>query len=136
MKTRNLILVLFLVTSLASCDQKTKAPSLQQQAAVQTQDSTRMILARVYIKPGSEETFITAAKSIVESSNNEEGCISYELFQSPYEKTTFIFVEFYKNQAAIDFHFSTSYFKEFGQKIGEIIERPSEIKIFSASEIG
>ena len=94
-----------------------------------------MILARVYIKPGSEAGFIAAAQLMVENSNKEEGCLSYELFQSPYEKGGFIFVEFYKNQAAIDFHFATPYFKEFGSSIGEMTSKPSEIKIFRGSEI-
>jgi quinol monooxygenase YgiN len=72
---------------------------------------------------------------MVENSNKEEGCLSYELFQSPYEKSVFIFVEFYKNQAAIDFHFATPYFTEFGNTIGEMTSKPAEIKIFNGSEI-
>jgi quinol monooxygenase YgiN len=136
MKTQILTSVLFFLVTLVACNQKSQAPSaVQPEAAIQPQDSTRMILARVYIKPGSEADFIAAAQLMVENSNKEEGCLSYQLFQSPYEKTGFIFVEFYKNQAAIDFHFATPYFKEFGNSIGDMTSKPAEIKIFSASEI-
>ena len=136
MKTQILTSVLFLLVTLAACNQKSQAPAaVQPEATIQPQDSTRMILARVYIKPGSEAGFIAAARTIVENSNKEEGCLSYELFQSPYEKGVFIFVEFYKNQAAIDFHFATPYFNEFGTTIGEMTSQPAEIKIFNGSEI-
>jgi quinol monooxygenase YgiN len=88
-----------------------------------------MINAKVFIKPGREADFISAAKTMIENSNKEEGCLGYMLYQDPYEKTNFIFVEKYINQAAIDFHFGTSYFKDFGDQIAEMTSMPGEIKI-------
>ena len=52
------------------------------------------------------------------------------LSQAPYEKTNFIFVEKYVNQAAIDTHFASSYFKEFGTISAEMTSLPMEIKIY------
>jgi quinol monooxygenase YgiN len=89
-----------------------------------------MITAKVFIKPGSETDFLSAAKIMIENSNKEEGCLGYMLYQDPFEKTNFIFVERYKNQAAIDVHFGTPYFKEFGTKTADMTVRPMEIKIF------
>jgi len=40
-----------------------------------------MIIAKVYIKPGSESDFISAASLIIESSNKEEGCLGYMLYR-------------------------------------------------------
>jgi quinol monooxygenase YgiN len=88
-----------------------------------------MITARVFIKAGSEDQFIEAAKTIIENSNKEEGCLGYMLYQDPYEKTNFIFVEKWKNQAAIDFHFATEHFKDFGTSTADLIAKPTEIKI-------
>ena len=88
-----------------------------------------MIIAKVYIKPGSESDFISAASMMIENSNKEEGCLGYMLYQDPYEKTNFIFVESYKNQAAVDAHFATPYFKEFGTKIADMTSMPAEIKV-------
>jgi len=73
--------------------------------------------------------FIEAAKSIIEKSNSEEGCLGYMLYQNPYEKTSFIFVEKWKNQAAIDFHFATEHFKDFGASTADMTAKPTEIKI-------
>ncbi|MDP4223917.1 MAG: putative quinol monooxygenase [Bacteroidota bacterium] len=108
---------------------KTNTPAQTGTAIQAAPDYQKMIIARVYIKPGMEDTFINTAKTIIENSNKEEGCLGYMLYQEPYEKTNFVFVEKYRNQAAIDAHFATEYFKEFGTKIADLISRPTEIKI-------
>ena len=115
---------------MVSC--KPKAPEQTEQVAdaVQTTEFQKMITARVFIKPGKEADFISAARMMIENSNKEPGCRGYMLYQDPYEKTNFIFVERYVNQAAIDFHFGTSYFKEFGALISDMTSNPMEIKIY------
>jgi len=130
MKTRIMILsVLFTVIGFAC---KPKAPALPQQpeVSVQPSDFQKMITAKVFIKPGSESDFLSAAQVIVANTKKEEGCLSYMLYQDPFEKTNFIFVERYKNQDAIDLHFAAPYFKGFGTKTADMTIKPMEIKIF------
>jgi len=130
MKTKILILSILLGFAVFSCKQKNAPVVLESiQAEIIAPDYQKMIIARAYIKPGKEVDFINAAKSIIESSNKEEGCLGYMLYQDPYEKTNFIFVEKYKNQAAIDFHFAAPYFSEFGAQIEDWTSKPLEIGI-------
>jgi len=134
MKKGLLILLTIILGVAGSCKQKTVGTQ-QTEAVVQTPDYQKMITARVYIKPGSEDLFIEAAKTIIENSNKEEGCLGYMLYQDPYERTNFIFVEKWKNQAAIDYHFATAHFKDFGTRIEGMTAKPAEIKIIDiASE--
>jgi quinol monooxygenase YgiN len=127
---KRLILLLAIILGVTgSCKQKTTGTQQPETAVQTTPDYQKMILARVYIKSGSEDLFIESARTIIEKSNSEEGCLSYMLFQDPYEKTNFIFVEKWKNQAAIDYHFGTEHFKEFGTRIAEMTSKPTEIKI-------
>jgi len=128
MKTRLAFFLAVIIGLAASCNPKSPA-SQQPEPAVQTPDYQKMITARVFIKAGSEDQFIEAAKTIIENSNKEEGCLGYMLYQDPYEKTNFIFVEKWKNQAAIDFHFATEHFKDFGTSTADLIAKPTEIKI-------
>ena len=93
----------------------------------------KMILARVFVKPENIEEFISAARVIIENTQKEPGCLAYQLYQDPVKKTDFIFVESYKDQAAIDAHFAASYFKEFGSKIGGMTSGPGEVKIIDVS---
>lgn len=129
MKTKVLIFSILLVVTGVSCKQKSVSPATQQETAVQAADYQKMIIARVYVKPGRESDFISAAKVMIENSNKEEGCMGYMLYQDPFEKTNMIFVERYKNQAAVDTHFATTYFKEFGTITGDMMTKSAEIKI-------
>ncbi len=132
MKTKILILSILISVIGISCKPKAPAqPALpsKPEAVVQAPDYQKMITAKVFIKPGKEDDFISAAKMMIENSNKEEGCLGYRLYQDPYEGTNFIFVEKYKNQAAIDVHFATSYFKEFGTITADWTSKPMEIKI-------
>ncbi len=133
MKTIILSLIILAIFIGSACKPKTPAATPQQQVSAQPADLKKMILAKVFIKPGSEAEFISEAQTMITNSNKEEGCTGYTLYQDPYEKTNFIFVESYKNQAAIDAHFATPYFKEFGAKIGNLASKPTEIKILDIS---
>lgn len=130
MKTRIIILsVLFIVIGFA-CKPKTSVHQKQSELSVQSTVFQKMITAKVFIKTGKESDFLSAAQVIVANTIKEEGCLGYMVYQDPFEKNNFIFVERYKNQAAIDAHFTAPYFKEFGAKIADMTSKPMEIKIF------
>ncbi len=129
MKTKILILATFLCVLGISCKPKTSAPAIPPEAAMQAPDYQKMITAKVFIKAGKESDFLSAAQVIIGNTRKEEGCLGYSLYQDPYEKTNFIFVESYKSQAAIDAHFAAPYFKEFGTKTADMTAMPTEIKI-------
>jgi len=129
MKTKILFLYAILVIIGVSCKSKPAEISSQSEITAQSTDSKKMILAKVYIKSGKESDFIESARIMIENSNKEEGCLGYMLYQDPYEKTNFIFVETYKNQAAVDAHFAAAYFKEFGPRIADLTSKATEIKI-------
>ncbi len=133
MKSKVFILSLLIAFSAISCKPKTPVAEPVQEAAAKPAESQTMIIAKVSIKPENVKDFINAAQTIIKSSNEEEGCIEYNLFQSPYDVTNFVFVEKYINQAAIDFHFAQPYFKEFGTTIANWTGAPSEIKIYDVA---
>ena len=93
----------------------------------------KIISAQVFIKPDKVDAFLAATKSLIEKSRAEEGCISYSLFQDPQDKTKFLFFEEWKNQAAVDFHFSTEHFKKFGETLNECASAPAIITVFDST---
>jgi quinol monooxygenase YgiN len=97
-------------------------------------DYGMMIVAKLNVKPEKVKAFTEAAKEIIEKSNKEPGCKSYQLYQDPYDNTKFVFVEEYKNQAAVDAHFASDYFKAFGPKISDLVAEPGKIKIISVAK--
>jgi quinol monooxygenase YgiN len=124
----SLLVVMFLF---AACEPKKTQPAEPVVAAPVTDTLTKKIItARVFLKPEKVADFIAAARFIIDSSQAEAGCESYMLYQNPYEKTKLIFVEVWKDQVAIDNHFSMSYFKSFGPKTKDWLSQPTELKIF------
>ena len=97
--------------------------------------SHKIITARLFIHPENVTDFIEAAKSMIDSSNAEPGCISYMLYQDPYDQTQLILVEEWKDQAAIDAHFAMPYFIAFGPKTSDWRSQPTEVKIFDVKVV-
>jgi quinol monooxygenase YgiN len=128
---------LFLITSCGprNVEKGTSADSVPVPVSLSDTAQARMIVAKVYVKQDKINDFVEAAKEIIEKSNMEPGCKFYQLYQDPYVKTSFVFVERYRNQRAVEEHFSMSYFKNFGTKIADMISEPAQISILSlASE--
>jgi quinol monooxygenase YgiN len=124
----SLLILGFIVVS--SCAKKQDVPPEEATAAAVADSlSHKMITAKVYVKSERVADFIEAARAMIDSSNAEPGCLSYQLYQNPYDNTKFIFVEAWKDQAAIDTHFSMPYFTAFGPKVQDWLQQPTEINI-------
>lgn len=131
------IVVLLGIAVMSSSFTVTKSRDKNKNGTQMTQttvaDTKMVIIAKLSLKPEKTKDFIAAAKEIIEKSNKEPGCISYQLYQDPYTVSKFVFVEEYKNQAAVDAHFASEHFKAFGPKIGDLVAAPAEIKIISVA---
>jgi quinol monooxygenase YgiN len=137
MRTKLVVLLIGLAVCFGSCNNNkpteiTKAVDATMQTAVE--GYKMVIIARLSVKPDKIANFTEAAKDIIEKSNKETGCISYQLFQNPYDNTKFVFVEEYKDQAAVDAHFAADYFAAFGPKIADFITGAPEIKVLSVAK--
>lgn len=97
-------------------------------------DKKIVISAQLELKPDMVERFLKESESLIESSRGEEGNISYTLYADPKEKNKFFFFEEWKNQAAVDYHFNTEHFKNFGKLMDEIALVPNKIKIYKVAE--
>jgi len=134
MKTKVAFILIFSVFLFAACAPKKQQPAEPVETAPVADSLTKKIItARVFVKPEKVDDFIEAARFIIDSSQAEAGCESYMLYQSPYDKSQLIFVEVWKDQVAIDNHFSMSYFKSFGPKITDWLLKPTELMIYDVT---
>ncbi|MEI6885499.1 MAG: putative quinol monooxygenase [Bacteroidota bacterium] len=90
----------------------------------------RTINARINVKPEAIEQFISLAKTMVENSNTEQGCLCYKLYQEVGNPQSFIFYEVYENQDAVDFHNSSGHFKTFIEQISDLVSEKSQVDVF------
>jgi quinol monooxygenase YgiN len=135
MKVKLLVLFFVLALVLSSCGNN-KPVEIKQVAdsLVKAPDYGMMIVAKVSVKPEKIKDFTEAAKEMIEKSNKESGCKFYQLYQDPYDNTKFVFVEQYVNQAAVDAHFASDYFKGFSPKIADLVTGPAQIKIVTMAK--
>ena len=73
----------------------------------------KVINARIVVKPEAIEQFLALAKTMVEKSNSEQGCLIYKLYQEVGNPHSFIFYEVYENQDVVNIHNSSIHFKTF-----------------------
>ena len=88
-------------------------------------------VATIRVKPGMEQAFEAVAKELVAKVNaNEPGCRLYTLHR-PLEggetPSTYVFMERYVDQAAVDAHRASEHFKTLGRKMGEYMEGRAEV---------
>jgi quinol monooxygenase YgiN len=137
MKVKLFVLLFSLALVFTSCDNKKSVGNTQVADTLlksPAADYEMMIVAKVSVKPEKVKDFTEAAKVMIENSNKEAGCKFYQLYQDPYDNSKFVFVEEYKNQAAVDEHFAAEYFKAFGPKITDLVAAPAQIKIISKAK--
>ncbi len=68
------------------------------------------LIATLTIKPGSLNAIREAVMPCIEGTRNEPGNILYDLHQSQTDENTLVFVEKWKDRAALDNHFTEPHF--------------------------
>ena len=85
------------------------------------------VVATIKVKPGTGAQFEAVAKDLVaQVQANEPGCKLYALHRAE-AADTYVFLERYVDQAAVEAHRKTDYFKALGRKMGEFRAGPPEI---------
>ncbi len=88
------------------------------------------VVAKLTVKSGMETEFETHAKKLVEQVNaNEPGCVMYELFKSK-AGGEYVFMEKYKDKAALSAHGQTDYFLAAQPKLGPCLAGAPDIHTY------
>ena len=85
------------------------------------------VVATIKVKAGMEKEFEAVAKELVAKVNaNEPGCKLYALHRNE-AAGTYVFMERYTDQAAVEAHRGTDYFKALGRKMGEYMDGRADV---------
>lgn len=90
----------------------------------------KVIHARIIVRPEAIDTFLACAKTMVEKSNAEQGCLIYKLYQEVGNPQSFIFYEEYENQDALSTHNSSLYLKTFLEQLTEMAADKPQVNVF------
>ena len=87
------------------------------------------IVAKNPIKQEYKSKFIETAKELIEKSRAEEGCISYNLYES-LDGKYLTFIEEWKDEKAIENHNNSSHFKSIVPKLGEFLDGEMDVILY------
>lgn len=89
----------------------------------------KAIVVTLTVKPGSEETFQSISKGLIEKVRaNEPDCLYYALYKTD-NPQKFVMIERYKDDAAIAAHQKTPYFKDAFKQLRDVFAGPPEFII-------
>jgi quinol monooxygenase YgiN len=96
-----------------------------------------MIIIHAYFKvdPKKREQFLEQAKRVAASSQAEEGNISYSVFEDPEKPSEFVFLEKWKDQAAVQQHEETRGFQVFVSQLPNYLLEPLKVDLFNAEAV-
>lgn len=90
------------------------------------------VIATIKIKPGMNAQFEEVAKKLVAAVRaNEPGNNFYSLHKTD-DPNTYVFLEQYADQAAIEAHRAQPHFKELGKAMGAFMAGPPDVKRMDA----
>lgn len=85
-------------------------------------------VAELTIIDGKQAEFEAVAKELEAAvAANEDGTLYYKLFKVNDAPTTYIFMEQYRDQAAVDAHRNYDHFKRLGKAMGPFLAGPPKI---------
>lgn len=94
------------------------------------------IITGVWIITPTETTnFLQLCKIAKQYAEQENGCINFNYYENRTVENTFLFLEEWKDQKAIDFHIEQWYFKEFMQNADPLLAEKPAMKIYDVEKI-
>ena len=87
------------------------------------------IVAKNTIKPGMAEDFKRMVKPLIMASQQESGCIAYDLYEDIADPNILTFIEQWEDQTAIETHNNSPHFTQIVPKIGVFCEG-SEVRLY------
>ncbi len=89
-----------------------------------------VITAKCVVKPEKRKEFIECAKELILKSNQEIGCVYYDLHTQDTNENLLTFVELWKDKEAIELHNNSEHFLNIVPKLGEFQEKDIEVSIY------
>jgi quinol monooxygenase YgiN len=91
------------------------------------------VVATIKIKEGTNEAFEAVARELMAAVHaNEPGNKAYQFCKSRTEPTTYVVLEIYADQAALEAHGKSEHFRTIGPKMGPSMAGRPDVQYFDA----
>lgn len=89
-------------------------------------------IARQVIKPEYFEKYHALANELLTASRAEAGCVDYRSVQSEDDPRVHMFIEYWKDQQAIDIHGATEHFTRIVPQFAAMFAEPEVVTRYTA----
>jgi len=93
-------------------------------------EQTLTVIARVKAKEEKAAQVKEILLGLIGPTRKESGCISYALHHSTDDACSFLFVEEWASQAALDEHLGTPYLQAFLSQVDDILAEPLDVTLW------
>ena len=93
-----------------------------------------LITAKATVSPENRVAYCAISQTQVQRSRAEPGCLDYGFYEDGMAPGTFIFVEKWLDQAALDFHFAQDYCLDFIKSARKLASIKSPIEVHYIAE--
>ncbi len=94
-----------------------------------------IIAAKLFIKPEKEAQFLVEAHKLISASQAEDGVLSYSASEDIIERWSYLFMEVYENEDALNTHRQSEHLKAFFSHGPDLFAMPPQIMCYSADAI-
>lgn len=91
------------------------------------------IVGKNKIIEGKRNEFIKLAQELIEKSNKEEGCISYDLYEDLADYNTLTFIETWQDKQAVDVHVVSQHYKQIIPKLGKFVQE-KDVRLYGIAK--
>ncbi len=92
-----------------------------------------VVVGRVASDSERREDLIRVAQAVARASRQEEGCISYRIYQDTETENSFVFVEEWADEEALQRHFHTPHIAEFMRALPATLAGVPEVKFHTVA---
>ena len=89
------------------------------------------IVAKRTVRTGQTDRYLALAGELVERSRAEAGNVFYTLNRSTTDPDTFVFLEAWRDQAAVDAHNASEHFTRLVPQLGALVETAFPVELFT-----
>lgn len=94
-----------------------------------------IIHAGLTVQKEKEEAFLAEVKTLVEASRAESGNIQYDLKKDTEKEATYMMIEVWEDQEAVQNHNTSEHFVAFGKKAASFMAAPTDVKVYAGEQV-
>jgi quinol monooxygenase YgiN len=88
------------------------------------------VIAYIRVRAGKEPEAEQVLSGLIRPTQNEPGCISYDLFARPDSPGNYMFIETWKNREALTTHLQQPHVQAFISRSDELLAEPLDVSLW------